>query len=367
MFIESPPTLPTLPSFSITQAGMATYARVETGIAENDTAESVEPVVGIVRSNLGWKISMVLVVVVGLAVLGHSSGTGVVSFEIMADALQKKDEQTPCQDSDLANVCTGGGDPHFHQRFHNLGPINNYGIGVFPLARSLDGDFELQGFQCLSGSSSSYSSLAAFAVKIGGKTATYFGADDADFKWHPAGGPPDGVTLNGKPGDTEGLTIKSPDMCQSLWIVKKTTHSGKLGFMLDMDVRVSSAAKSGICGDATIQKEVLASRRLFNHNEMLHICSMCKVEKNCTGLHSGLTEMDIKEVCRQNNVTHATATEKCKKAKVSEGFNKSCIFDYCASGGDYAAVENAVIESEHMRHPPARLRHLISSKSTASA
>lgn len=329
-------------------------------MAENETVESVSPVVGVARSNLACKISMVLVVIVGLAVLGHSSGTGVV--EVTPDDLQKKDEQTPCQDSDLTNVCTGGGDPHF-QRFHNLGPVNNYGIGVFPLARSLDGDFELQGFQCLSGYSSSFSSFAAFAVKIGGKTATYFGANDADFKWHPTGGPPEGVTLNGKPGDRKGLTIKSPDLCQSLWIVKKTTNSGNLGFMLDMAVSVSSAAKSGICGDAMVQKEVLASRRLFNHSEMLHICSMCDVKKNCTGIHSGLTEMDIKEVCRQNNVAHAIAKEKCTNAKVNIGFVKSCIFDYCASGGDYAAVDNAIIESEHMNNPPARLRRLVSPKS----
>jgi len=339
------------------------YAKVETG-TENDTVESVVPVVGVARSNLVWKIFKVLVVIVGLAVLGHSSGAS--SVEIMPDAVQKKDERTPCQDSDLTNVCTGGGDPHF-KRFHNLGPIDNYGIGVFPLARSLDGDFELQGFQCLSGSSSSYSSFAAFAVKIGGKTATYFGANDADFKWHPAGGPPEGFSLNGKPGDREGLTIKSPDLCQSLWIVKKTTNSGKLGFMLDMAVRMSSAAKSGICGNATVQKEVLASRRLFNHTEMLHICSMCEVKKNCTGIHAGTTAKDIKEVCQQFNVAHATAQEKCKKTKVNTGFFKSCIFDYCASGGDYAAVDNAVIESEHMSNTPARLRRFISSKSTASA
>jgi len=333
-------------------------------MAENGAVESAVPVVGVARSNLAWKISTVLVVIVGLAVLGHSSGT--LSVEIMPDVVQKKDERTQCQDSDLANVCTGGGDPHF-QRFHNLGPINNYGIGVFPLARSLDGDFELQGFQCLSGYSSSYSSFAAFAVKIGGKTATYFGANDADFKWHPAEGPPEGVTLKGKPGEREGLTIKSPDLCQSLWIVKKTSNSGNLGYMLDMAVRMSSAAKSGICGDATDQKEVLASQRLFNHTEMLRICSMCEVKTNCTGIHPGLTEMDIKEVCRQNKVTHATAQELCAKAKVNIGFLTSCIFDYCASGGDYAAVDNAVIESEHMNNPPARLRRLISSKSTASA
>lgn len=334
------------------------YAKVETGMAENGTAESVVPVAGIVRSNLAWKISMVLVVIVGLAVLGHSSGTRLVGphaarSEIMPDALQKKDERTPCQDSDRANVCAGGGDPHF-QRFHNLGPINNYGVGVFPLARSLDGDFQLQGFQCLSGYSSSFTSFAAFAVTIGGKTATYFGANanDADFKWHPTGGPPEAVTLTGKPGDRDGLTIKSPDLCQSLWIVKKTTGSGNLGFLLDMEVRVSSAANSGICGNASDQKEVLASKRLFNHTEMLHICSMCKVEKDCTGLHAGTNDRDIKEVCRRNNVAHAIATEKCAIPQVDKGFRTSCIFDYCASGGKYYAVDNAIIESEHMKKHP---------------
>jgi len=62
--------------------------------------------------------------------------------------------------------------------------------------------------------------------------------------------------------------------------------------------------------------------------------------------------MDIKEVCRQNNVAHATAQEKCTNAKVNIGFLTSCIFDYCASGGKYYAVDNAIIESEHMKKHP---------------
>jgi len=72
--------------------------------------------------------------------------------------------------------------------------------------------------------------------------------------------------------------------------------------------------------------------------------------------------MDIKEVCRQNKVA-----QLCTKAKVNIGFLTSCIFDYCAFGGDYAAVDNAVIESEHMNNPPARLRRLVSSKAAACA
>lgn len=287
---------------------------------------------------------MVIKKMTGLA--AGSSGVAVKPLvEIMPEVVQEKNEQSHCQGSELPNICTGWGDPHFDKRFHNLPRTDHYGVGVYPLAKSVNGDFELQGFQCVAGWSAS--SFTAFAVKIGGKSATCFGGDYTTFEWHPTRGPPDGVNVNGNPSDKDGLTMKSPNQCQSLWILKKPIN-GK--HYLDMEVRMSSAANFGICGSGIVQKEVLPSKRLFNHSEMLHICNMCGVKNNCEGFHSGTTDVDAARICSHNHVAWADAVGKCNHALVHQDFVKSCVFDYCATGGDDAAVDNAIAESEHMSH-----------------
>jgi len=188
--------------------------------------EPVGPVLGTTRSHVAWKIFPILVAILGLAVLGRSAGSWAAAeagsksvVRITPEALQKKDEEECYATSELVDKCSGWGDPHFEPRFHNMARTDNLQIGVMPLAKSTDGNFELQGFQCLAGWSAS--TFAAFAVKINGKTATYFGADNANLEWHGTG-PPSGLTMTGTPSDSQGFAIHSPNLCQSLWIKKKS-------------------------------------------------------------------------------------------------------------------------------------------------
>jgi len=374
---------------------MAGHTEVETGmLAGSDTNEPVGPAIGATRSNVAWKISTVLVAILGLAVLGRSAGSWAAAeagshapVEITPEALQSKYDgpattpapqpyttttpapspyttttpapapytqpsTTPttapaCYDKkdELPNYCSGWGDPHYPKRFFNLPKTDNFQIGLYPIAKSESGDFEMQGFQCNAGWSAS--SYAAIAVKIGGKTTTYFGDDNANFEWRPSSGPPGGRNMIGKPSDKGGLTMKSPNLCQSLWLKKQATGKGILGYYLDFKVRMSAPAPWGLCGSAAAT-EVLPTQRLFNHAEMTRVCKMCKVEQGCEGFHAETTVQDATTVCVQNNIVWSDAVQKCSDPRVHEDLRKSCVFDYCATGGDASVVDNAAAESEHL-------------------
>lgn len=333
------------------ETGMLVGGEVEKAmLVDGLVNEPVGPVLGTTRSHVAWKIFTVLVAILGLAVLGRSAGSWAAAeagsksvVGITPEALQKKDEEVCYANSELVDKCSGWGDPHFEQRFHNIARTDNTQIGVIPLAKSNDGNFELQGFQCLAGWSAS--TFAAFAVKINGKTATYFGADNANLEWHGTG-PPSGLNMTGCPSDSQGFTIQSPNLCQSLWI-KKITGSGYLGYYLDFGVNMVSAAPWGICGQHTVS-QVLPSQRLFTPAEMNRICEMCHIKTGCEAFQPEQHPADVANMCRRNHIEWATAVEKCKIAAVHENLRKGCVFDYCATGGDMAAVENAAAESKHL-------------------
>eukprot|EP00419_Tripos_fusus_P026420 CAMPEP_0172704682 /NCGR_PEP_ID=MMETSP1074-20121228/41861_1 /TAXON_ID=2916 /ORGANISM="Ceratium fusus, Strain PA161109" /LENGTH=341 /DNA_ID=CAMNT_0013526889 /DNA_START=57 /DNA_END=1082 /DNA_ORIENTATION=+ len=340
---------------------MAKPSEVETGmLVGGEVNEPVGPVLSPTRSHVAWKMFMVSVATLGLAVLGRSVATWAAAeagshsqFEITAEALQNKyvgsggSEEVCYANSELQDECTGWGDPHFSKRFHNLPHTDNYQLGVYPLAKSTDGTFELQGFQCLAGWSAT--GFAAFAMKINGVTATYLGSDTANLEWHGVT-PPEGITCTGTPLGEGGLTIKSPNLCQKLWIKKDQTNKGLLGYMLNFGLSVSSAAPWGICGAHTVS-EVLPSKRLFNHAEMLHLCQACKIESNCEGFHAETQPQDVANLCRNKGIQWATAVEKCKIPSIHMDFRPGCVFDYCATGGDGKAIDNAEVESLHYQKP----------------
>jgi len=215
-------------------------------------------------------------------------------------------------------------------------------VGLYDLASSSDGSFQMQCYQIPWGKSRSASAFGGIAMKIDGTTVTVVGHT---------------VSVNGKKitADEASIGLKffgagevdiqPAGKCVSIRISK---HAPKSGEYVNMRVSMlaSQAGTSGICGSPRGRTQLPCDKSLFSKAETETLCKLAKL-KDCTCRPKvPVPYTDTADACKKANIPLTAAESKCAKLKSKPAFYKGCILDYCASDGDPEIVEDAEKECE---------------------
>jgi len=222
------------------------------------------------------------------------------------------------------------------------------GIGVFTMAASPCGSFEVQTYQCEFASGPG-SSFVGFAVRVdGNKIITAIGDQNGNVNLRN----PDGVETI-QAGTWTG--IKATDKCAILYVGAQEWHETP-GYEMSMNLQMAEfKANHGVCTDPDSKELVPKSEILFSNAEMAQFCTKCPSE-SCTAFQGNLMEMNKGEVlpeeanqmCKDKGVPVDDANAFCttKMTQTAHGDapfeHGACVYDYCVSGGNPEAIDNDV-------------------------
>lgn len=225
------------------------------------------------------------------------------------------------------------------------------GLGLFRLATNVGNSFELQGFQCRFGGSRA-AVFAGFALKVAGSTLSIVGKNvSVDGSLYTGTAHPMGLKVVGSPVRT--ISLDSHDNCVHFH-TNKHQHSFSPGYYHNMNINVADSvvAFEGVCGSSSGRQPVQRNDSLFSDSELDSLCSMCGMSNCVRRLGGRRLEMsapddwipanNAKEACTMAGISYDVAAEKCQKLQDDVAFFEACIYDFCASDGDEALVENAV-------------------------
>mmetsp|Transcript_77757 Transcript_77757/g.137820 ORF Transcript_77757/g.137820 Transcript_77757/m.137820 type:complete len:694 (+) Transcript_77757:91-2172(+) len=251
--------------------------------------------------------------------------------------------------------CTAWGDPHYTATFFG-GQFDFQNLGVFKLASSSNGKFELQAFQCPFHVSVG-SVFAGFAMNVGGDRITVV---------------KENVTINGRlfkgSSHASGLKIEDTrkprdtvhlDTLDSCVHLKVSSHDWKESpghsHDLFLEMAASVATAEGVCGSNSTRPSALGrGETLFDASELNNLCRICQMT-DCVHLtpdSAWSPSANVTEACKAAGVSMDDATKVCKKTVPHQEtvsiYLEDCVFDYCASGGDQEAAEVAAESLEEV-------------------
>lgn len=236
--------------------------------------------------------------------------------------------------------CSSWGDPHWAKTFAGKNRFDFMGLGVYQLAKSNDGSFELQTYQCRSKPQTSNAITAAIAIKIDGKVVIIKG---------------DSVTNHNNYGKVweapPNAKVYSKNPFIELYTFKGDVPSWSIGYAMTMSLEVESSIVSsdGICAEGTGTDPVACEDALFNAEELAELCHMCGME-NCetcpTTPDDYEPEDKPEDTCEHAGISYQEAEEACEALTETPEFFKACILDFCSSGGDEEVVKEAEKEEE---------------------
>lgn len=265
------------------------------------------------------------------------------------------------QPSTPFKLCSAWGDPHYSESFFG-DQFDFMGVGVYKLAGTLGGSFELQAYQCPF--TRHASAFAAFAWKTGdhvvsviGDTIAVNGANisRAGHQISPLAPMPSGLDVAGSP--STGVRFQSADKCVSLKVTKKASAHSSVGHYFHQQLRVAAdlAGQVGVCGDLVAHTPVAPEHALFSAEELERLCHACGL-KDCepqpdTGRPKPVVPLDFvpiagyAEMCNQMGIAVSQAEGQCEKlgklGEIARPYYEACMYDYCAAGGDEAMAVNA--------------------------
>jgi hypothetical protein len=245
--------------------------------------------------------------------------------------------------------CDAWGDPHYTSTFYNAA-FNFMGVGLYRLASSTAGDFEVQAFQCKYGGGSA-AVFAGFAMKSGTETKTMIGGTTVTRQNN-------NVVL--AQNNQRSVTYTSPDQCYR-FVSNMNPSSAIPGHYMNMNIDIASslASQDGICGDSSgrgdqflsseIHTGVDPTASLFTDAELASLCNACQLGTTSTCASRRLQSTGEGEeepltpeaACSSNGRNITVAAEKCKDLQGNDRYFEGCVFDYCVTGED-GFVEGAV-------------------------
>lgn len=255
-------------------------------------------------------------------------------------------------------VCSGWGDPHFTQTFFGQA-VDNEGLGVFKLASTMSGDFQLQGFQCPFRNHSA--AFAGFAWSDGETIISLIG-DTLSVQGEAL--LQNGQVINPEAtlpvqlqnlkynADADSLSYETEDTCVMLRVQKVVTQHSSAGYFYNQQVRIAEdyAGQMGLCGDAAAQGQVSVDDNLFTGDQMVQLCTACGL-RDCEKMPDGFPQFseplgyvavrNPQEACQMTGTSFEDATTACAGFNGYPTFEDACIHDYCAAYGDVAMANNA--------------------------
>lgn len=273
--------------------------------------------------------------------------------------------------------CGLWGDPHLHCRFNQAcAPGKSYGppineVGWHGLARSLDGSFELQGYMDKPPGPSSIIALAGKfgqtrfeMIKFKSEKKNKYNVHDWWEYWSVNGervdpSKPktfdDGTFIKrvaeriyhlvSNEGDPAGACIESPD---SKIALKAAAYmwSGLLpaSFPINLELQMDSVLADtnwGICNQQSTplkEEELLVSKEGQDQT-----CKIRQMAGSCMNPPPPPpTEPTPDEVCEEKHLNIARGKKVCADEKdKSDDMFKSCLFDWCSSGGSDDSAKGA--------------------------
>lgn len=280
-------------------------------------------------------------------------------------------------------MCSWWGDPHISEFFTGK-PKSMYDIlhtpGLFKLAAARDGSWEIQSFSC-----GIYAQ--SVAIRLGKTIVEMIGANGhwGQPGWHPTKFFVDGVEVR--------MPFQKGDVKLGSSSLRSYLNSGTIDRMrlsgtcvdygdVSIDLTGSQHGKAGWVGllieaaAGTVTtfetdphsvcnfqppvegdrrdgfpglQEVPPEKSLFTRGS--EICSSCSSHGQCQNLKK--LEADavrLESICRASNVPLGDAAAACDHLANNEEFFNDCQMDFCASGGDQSAAEEA--EEEEARENP---------------
>jgi hypothetical protein len=258
--------------------------------------------------------------------------------------------------------CDFWGDPHFKVSFFRSDRFDYQGIGVFGVASSADGSFQVQNFQCAYGDGANSVAIGV-AVRVG-QTIVVISNATVSVNGTSIDTAPGGLDLTGTLARNSGVNLQSDDKCSRINVNSRAT-SRLPRFFHNVRVRMAAPASTGLCGKAAPHTYVSNTELLFSTEQITELCS------KCTGAHEP-------EICKSGGVPNASvvaidsgssaadacanaspeipysvAEEKCQAFHSDPPALEACMLDFCASGGEESMVDNAIEEAA--REPPNAL------------
>lgn len=237
------------------------------------------------------------------------------------------------------------------------------GLGLFKLASNLDSSFELQGFQCRFGGSRA-AVFAGFAMRIGGTRVSIVGNNvSVDGQLFAGSSHPVGLKVMGSP--TQKVSLDSKNNCVH-FETNKYQHSWNPGYYHNMNINIaeSDVAYNGVCGSSSGRQPLQRTSALFSSSELDSLCQMCGMTNCVRRLDGRRLEMsqpadwvpatNAEDACKLAGISQDVAAGKCQSISDDPTFFQACIYDYCASDGDEALVNNA-IESKQREEARAEI------------
>jgi hypothetical protein len=248
--------------------------------------------------------------------------------------------------------CDFWGDPHFRASFFGH-KFDFQGKGIFEVASSDDGTFQVQDFQC-SWNRGRAAVAIAVAVKLGDTTVVMFN-NTLHINGVIVDTAPDGLDLTGSLQNSAGVNVNSANKCSRINVDTITKHRKHPPYFFhNVKVRMTSPANTGMCGHAAPHEYVATNASLFTRGQITEMCSHCTppgVPDICTSGISGGTAVDpgitAREACEQANppIAYSDAETACQSTKFDGADTvEACILDYCSSDGDKELVDNEAAE-----------------------
>jgi len=301
--------------------------------------------------------------------------------------------------------CSAWGDPHWTNSFF-LKKFDFHGLGVFTMAKTTDGSFEMQGFQCPYGDTWG-KVIAGLAMNVGGSRITIIDTDiRINGRLFLGDTHTSGLKVESTHKDRDTVLLQTVDSCVHLKVSSLDTLGPSPGYYQDMFLDMASSVVSweGVCGKPMPHTRVTRDKTLFADSELDIICSKCKSAHmpDCNFLTTPDTVYDgwftalqlsdkvtesnatsyYTTLCEKAGVSVDTAMAECKKAMPNEdiadeiiptvpddpenvratikeylrkqgdppAFLNDCVFDYCVSGGNKEFIQNAAeVERQEIR------------------
>jgi len=259
------------------------------------------------------------------------SGSGSTSSSSSASA--------GCQDpvGDSA-TCSAWGDPHVTATFNQgSNHFDFQGVGLYKLASTKDGCFEVQTFQCPRYSVAVY---VGFAIKTGTGSVVQIVAGTVyiDGKEVSSDAYPSNLSMSGTPND--GFCLSSQgcgNETMALFEVHRHQVAGyPFGGEMTMTIKMSNPAIGpGFCVDGK-PGAMDCTGSLFSDAQLTQLKSSCGVPE-CVQPDDYVPAEGPEDVCTAAGIDMSQAEAAC--AGTTDEFKNNCLIDYCGSGGDDSAVD----------------------------
>jgi len=245
-----------------------------------------------------------------------------------------------------AGLCSAWGDPHYSASFYaGNAHMDHYGLGVYQLAASTDGSFEVQVFQCpwMDGAIGT-SVISGYAIKAGStivnivKDKVYVNDEEVDMdavKFPRLTGP-----MTGSPAEG-GFCINSAVGCAKMHYMPQPVNPG---FETSFSIQIAEnmTAKTGVCAvEACKDKpwgncKIECGASLFTSAAITMQTQMCGMPEDCSTPADYDPPDGPDDACERGG---GVSTVPCDKS-VAESFCNDvpedkrigCMIDFCSGG-----------------------------------